>query len=121
MYSTLTYEILSHTCVRQGNSLWLYYIGNKGCYVINGCYRRQKPISMRKLSNEIPVFLLHFDIHTNPCPAVLYQGSLMLESTARSACKYIHSDLALRFLLLYRKFPLTKLHIRTFTLLKCFV
>ena len=31
----LRHEILSHTCVRQENLQWLYYKGNKGCYVIN--------------------------------------------------------------------------------------
>ena len=40
MYSALTHDVMKsyfHTCVRQENLKWLYYIGNKGCYVINVC------------------------------------------------------------------------------------
>ena len=43
----LRHEISSHTCVRQENSQWPNYFGNKGCYVIKYCPDKQKQSLVR--------------------------------------------------------------------------
>ena len=47
---SVCHEILSRTCVRKENSQWLYYIWNKGCYVINYIFFRQQ--NYRRMVHE---------------------------------------------------------------------